>query len=126
MRSECQSFKVTEERLRQFCDVIGTPYLGEAPPTFLTVFREGEFNILANLGLSLSRLLHADQEYHYRRKIYPGDHLEYDSTLVKAIEKKGKEGSTYFLVYETEVRLRRGEGQPLEVVGNSKTTVISR
>lgn len=120
MRSEVQKFSVTESHLKQFCEVIGTPFVGEAPPTFLTVFREGEFRILANLGLSLSSLLHADQEFTYFRKILPGDQLEYDSTLTKAIEKKGKSGSTYFLVYETEIRRSN------EVVGTSKTTVISR
>jgi N-terminal half of MaoC dehydratase len=125
MRSECQKFLVTEDRIRQFCEVIGTPYTGIAPPTFHTIFRDGEFHILANLGLSLSRLLHADQEYYYKGKISPGDQIEYDTTLTKAIEKKGENGSTYFLVYETEVR-RVLDGVAPEILATSKTTIISR
>ncbi len=123
-RSEIQNFHVTEERLKQFCAAVGAVYEGEAPPTFMTVFRESEFKVFAVLGIELSRVLHADQEYRYLDKILPGDDLEFDTVLTKAVEKQLSTGSSIFMVYETEIRAKRA-GQVVPV-GVSKTTVIVR
>jgi hypothetical protein len=123
-RSEKQTFHVTEERLKQFCAAVGAVYEGEAPPTFMTVFRESEFRVFSDLNIALSRVLHADQEYRYTGKILPGDDLEFDTVLTKAVEKQISTGSSIFMVYETEIRARRkGDIVP---VGVSKTTVIIR
>jgi hypothetical protein len=123
-RSEMKTFRVTEERLKQFCAAIDAPYEGEAPPTFMTVFRDSEFRVFADMGIELSRVLHADQEYRYLGKIFPGDELEFDTVLSRAIEKQTSTGASHFMVYETEIRARRsGNVVP---VGISKTTVIVR
>lgn len=119
-RSETLKFHVTEARLKQFCEAVGAPFRGEAPPTFMTIFRDAEFKTFADQGLELSRVLHADQEYRYLDRILAGDDLEYDTTLSKALEK----GPMLFLVYETEVRAKRGAS--MTPVGVSKTTVIVR
>lgn len=123
-RSETKTFRVTEERLKQFCAAIGAPYEGEAPPTFMTIFRESEFKVFEVLNIKLSRVLHADQEYRYMGKILPGDELEFDTVLSKAVEKQLSTGSSIFMVYETEIRARRGGA--VTPVGVSKTTVIVR
>jgi hypothetical protein len=123
-RSEIQTFHVTEERLKQFCAAVGAEYEGEAPPTFMTIFRESEFKVFEVLNIELSRVLHADQEYRYMDKILPGDTLEFDTVLTKAVEKQISTGTSMFMVYETEMRARRG-GQ-IVPVGVSKTTVIVR
>lgn len=123
-RSETWKFQVTEERLRQFCDAVGAPYRGEAPLTFLTLFRDGEFKLLADFGFQLSQVLHADQEFNYLDKIVPGDHLEYQTTFSKALEKRGSTGVMRFLVFDTEVRAQRGSDW--SEVGNLKTTIIVR
>ncbi|MFL5812127.1 MAG: MaoC family dehydratase N-terminal domain-containing protein [Bdellovibrionia bacterium] len=123
-RSEKKTFHVTEERLKQFCAAIGAVYEGEAPPTFMTIFRESEFRVFSDMNIALSRVLHADQEYRYLGKILPGDDLEFDTVLTKAVEKQISTGSSIFMVYETEIRaLRGGSAVP---VGVSKTTVIIR
>lgn len=123
-RSEIQTFHVTEERLKQFCAAVDAEYEGEAPPTFMTIFRESEFRIFKVLNIELSRVLHADQEYRYLDKILPGDTLEFDTVLTKAVEKQISTGTSLFMVYETDLRARRG-GQTVPV-GVSKTTVIVR
>jgi hypothetical protein len=119
-RSEKQTFHVTEEHLKSFCAAVGAEYEGEAPATFMTLFRHSEFAVFDQLGIPLSRILHVDQEYRYMGKIVPGDDLEFDTVLSKALEK----GSSTFMVYDTEIRVRRdGAFAP---VGHSKTTVIVR
>jgi hypothetical protein len=123
-RSETKTFRVTEERLKQFCAAVNTPYEGEAPPTFMTVFRDSEFKVFSDFGIALSRVLHADQEYRYTGKILPGDELEFDTVLSRAIEKQLSTGTSMFMVYETEIRARRGGN--VVPVGQSKTTVIVR
>jgi hypothetical protein len=123
-RSETRCFTVTEERLKRFCESVGSPYRGEAPLTFLTVFRDGEFNLLAEIGMNLSQVLHGDQEFTYSAPIHAGDELEFDAALTKALEKKGATGVMRFLVFETDVR--RKSGREAVSVGTMKTTVIVR
>lgn len=121
-KSSRKTFEVTEARLRQFCDAVSAKYRGEAPPTFFTILRQGEFELWRDLGIELSKVLHADQEYFYDEPVRPGDHLEYETVMTKAIEKQSRLGATRFMVFDTEFFVRRPAG--LFRVGTAKTTVI--
>lgn len=124
LKSKPKTFHVTEQHLRAFCAAVGSKYRGEAPPTFLTVLREGEFDLLEDMGIKLAQALHADQEYTYEDRILPGDVLNFESTLTKAFEKKGSKGPMKFMVFETQfVALRAGKSVP---VGCAKSTIIVR
>lgn len=123
-KSSVHRYDATEESLRRFCQAIGGRYRGEAPPTFMTIFRVGEFEILKQMSIPLQSVLHADQEYRYEAPILAGDPIEYQTVLTRAFEKTGSSGSMRFFVFDTEVRALRAEG-PV-VVGGSKTTLIVR
>jgi hypothetical protein len=124
LKSAMKSFTVTEDHLRAFCDAVGSKYRGEAPPTFPTVLREGEFDLLDQMGIQLAQALHADQEYTYEDRILPGDVLSFESTVTKAFEKKGTRGTTKFLVFETPFIASRS-GRSVSV-GCAKSTIIVR
>ena len=110
-RSNVHKFEVTEGRLRAFCQSVGAEYRESAPPTFMTVFRDGEFELFDRMGIQLKTVLHADQEYRYENLILPGDQLEFQAVMTKAFEKKSSKGSVMrFLTFETEVKVRRTEG----------------
>lgn len=122
------SFDVTEDRLKEFCAAVGGRYRGEAPPTFMTVLRDGEFELFKEMGIPLKSVLHGDQEFRYLRPIRPGDRIEYQTVVSKAFEKQGSSGLMRFIVFETELRAGGavgGASQPA-LVGVSKTTVIVR
>jgi hypothetical protein len=96
----------------------------EASPTFLTTCRKGEFELLQRLGVTLSRVLHAEQEYSYASVIIPGDSIGYETTLADVFEKKGASGQMVFLTFETTVAVRRG-GDTLPG-GTSRTVIVIR
>lgn len=125
LQSSVYRYSVTETALREFCEAVGARYRGEASPTFMTVFRIGEFELLREkMGIPLSAVLHADQEYRYETAILPGDEIDYQTALTRAFEKTGSSGSMRFFVFDTEVRFRRGE--EAGVIGYCKTTLIVR
>jgi hypothetical protein len=124
LKSKKKTFSVTEEHLRAFCESVGSKYRGHASPTFMTVLREGEFDLLDEMGIKLSQALHADQEYVYEDQILAGDVLSFESTLTKAFEKKSSKGTMKFMVFETQfVATRAGKEIP---VGCAKSTIIVR
>jgi hypothetical protein len=89
-RSKIYSETVTGERISKFSRAVGAEAHpnGIAPPTFMTVFRKGEFELFASLGLKLESLLHAEQLYDYRSDIRSGDRIEFHTTLSHVLEKK--------------------------------------
>ncbi|WP_051092303.1 FAS1-like dehydratase domain-containing protein [Aromatoleum toluclasticum] len=97
---------VSPERLARFADAIGERnpvYRGEiAPPTFLKVL-EGEDNssrrILETLGVELSRVLHAEQQFDYLDPVRAGDELKVEPRVSDLYDKKG--GEMDFFVMET-------------------------
>jgi hypothetical protein len=123
-KSANHSYLASEEKLRAFCAAVGAPYRGEAPPTFMTVFRQAEFELLDQMGIPLRSVLHADQEFRYSEPIRPGDEIEYQAVVSRAFEKTGSSGAMRFLVFDTEVHIKRDQGNL--VAGNSKTTIVSR
>ncbi len=96
--------EVTEEKIATFRGAIGASMGKEAPPTYLTRCRHGEFDLFTELGISLSSVLHAEQEYRYEHPIVAGDVLEFETELSQAFEKKGSAGTLTFLIFETHVR----------------------
>lgn len=124
LKSTPKTVTVTEERLQAFCAAVGAKYRGFAPPTFLTVCREGEFDLLADMGIRLAQAIHADQEYTYEEPILPGDVLKFESTLAKVLEKRGSSGAMKFLVFETQLTaVRSGRSLP---AGSAKSTIMVR
>ncbi|HSD48397.1 MAG TPA: MaoC family dehydratase N-terminal domain-containing protein [Actinomycetota bacterium] len=96
-------FEVREEHVRRFARAVGE---GEdsVPPTFVTApeFAAGLTQVIgdADLGLDLSRVLHGEQEYEWRRPVRPGDVLDVTSTIESIRAKGGRE----FLTLRTEMR----------------------
>jgi hypothetical protein len=90
------------------------------PPTYPTVCRKGEFELLRRFNIELAHVLHGEQEYAYTAPIRVGDIMSYDTTLVQANRKQGTAGSLQFLVFET--RIRVGE----EVAVIARSTIVVR
>jgi hypothetical protein len=114
--------KVTGNRILAFCRAIGVQNCDVAPPTFLTVFRKGEFDLFQLLGIELSRILHAEQEYQYENPIQSGDTVHFETVVTHVLEKQGSSSKMQFLTFETEFHSERGP-QKFRV-GKSKTTIV--
>ncbi len=113
---------VPPSRIEAFYRSVGvTPRL-EAPPTFMTVFRKGEFELFERLGIPLARVLHGEQEYEYEEPIRGGDTVTYECELVKALEKRGSKGQMLFMTFDTEATIER-EGRKLRA-GRTRCTVV--
>ena len=99
----------------------------DALPTFLTVLRQGEFDLLQKFGIPLSTILHGEQEYEYLEPISPGDLLKYTTAIQQVHEKRGSSKSSVggdllqFLVLETEVH-----GSGGRKVALTRSTLIIR
>ncbi len=112
--------EVTEKMLKAFCSAVGAEYTGEAPPTYMTRYRQGEFELLQKNGVPLTSILHGEQEYEYFAPIKPGMKVEYETKITKSHEKKGSSGSMHFLVFETSVK------ESGKALGLAKTTIVVR
>jgi hypothetical protein len=108
--------EVSRERIERFALSIGAPVSDEAPPTFLTLFRKAEFALFDQLGIPLSKVLHAEQEYTYEAPLKAGDRITFETTLAKALEK----GSVRFMTFRTDFRV--GESP----VASSNTVIVVR
>ena len=112
--------KVSAEKIAEFCKALGVPALNHAPPTFLTVFRRGEFELFKKLGLDLSNVLHAEQEYQYESALEAGDEVEFKTALIQVLEKQTPKASLQFLSFETEIHTEKGK------IGKAITQVVIR
>ena len=115
--------QVTPQRLMDFCHAVGSHLDhadGVAPPTFMTVFRKGEFDLFSELGLELSKVLHGEQEFQYFNPIRAGDTVEFQTQLSHVLEKKSATGSLHFMTFHTEVKVLDA------VAGLSKTVILVR
>lgn len=75
-------YLVSAEKVREFATAIGWEYDG-VPPTFPIVLAGASMNaFLDDLGLDLSRIVHGEQRFSYRRSVVLGDELT--STLTVA------------------------------------------
>jgi hypothetical protein len=75
---------------------------GEVPPSFLTRFREGEFELLVRLGVELRQVLHAEQEYRWLAPLKADAQLDYRARLADVLSKGGKGGRLTFLKFDSE------------------------
>ena len=111
---------VSASRIRAFSLAVGARDSEQAPPTFLTIFRQGEFALLNNLGISLSSILHGEQEFFHLTPIFAGDRLRYSTRLAEMVDKK----SMRLITFETQVHALRGT--ETVSVGTSRTVIVVR
>jgi hypothetical protein len=124
-KSSVRSEVVTAERIRAFCEALEAqcPSLDSdciAPPTFLTCFRHGEFELFESIGLKLQNVLHGEQYYEYESDIRAGDEITFQTELSNVLEKKGGSGRLCFLSFETVVTSKDRK------VGKAKTLIVVR
>jgi hypothetical protein len=99
------SEEISRERIHRFAESIGAPVSDEAPPTFLTVLRKSEFALFDQLGIPLSKVLHAEQEYTFDVPIKAGDRVAFETILSKALVKTGNSGTMSFMTFKTDFRV---------------------
>lgn len=112
-------FPVEPDRVAAFRAVFGEK--GDAvPPTFLTA---AEFSVFPQiwgdpeLGLDFARVVHAEEEYEWRRPLVVGETLTVRARIAQ-IREKGGHG---FLTIETELRDPAGD-----LVAIAKAIMIER
>lgn len=113
------TFTVEPERVMLFRGAIGEE-LDIVPPTFATAAEFAVFPLIvgdAELGLDFTRVVHAEQEYEWRRPFRMGEALTVRSRIASIRQKAGNG----FLTIETELFDRDGE---LVVV--ARATMIER
>jgi len=97
------AFPLEAERVAKFAEVIGHEG-DDVPPTFATVpeLAAGLLNVLADdeLGLDLSRVLHAEQQYEWRRPLTVGETLAAETTITHIRTK----GAMSFVTLRTDLR----------------------
>ena len=129
------SFTVERDRVIQFADAIGEDAAvfrdaeaakshgyGEqlAPPTFVTVMQimtSGQVVLDQELGLNYALVVHAEQEYEWRRPVQVGDVL----SAIPRIADIYAKGSNEFLVIEADIKDTSGQ-----TVVIARTTLLSR
>ncbi len=92
------------------------------PPTFLFCLKMDvpkPFENYQNIGVSLEKLLHANQSFTYFSPAEVGDELTFYSSVEDIYAKKG--GALEFLIEKTKVENQRGEH-----VADLKTTLVIR
>ncbi len=113
------TFTVEEERVALFREAVGEA--GRiVPPTFATAAEFAVFPFIvgdAELGLDFTHVVHAEQEYEWRRPIRLGEVLTVRSRIASIRQKAGNG----FLTIETELRDRGGE-----LVVLARATMIER
>ena len=80
------------------------------PPTygvFLVDDRPDPHGSLRQMGIELSKLLHAEQSFHYHAPVYAGERLTLTDRVVDHYEKKN--GSLEFVVLDCEARKANGD-----------------
>jgi acyl dehydratase len=113
------TFTVDEERVNLFRAAMGEEW-EIVPPTFATAAEFAVFPLIvgdAELGLDFTRVVHAEQEYEWRRPFRMGEALTVRSRIA-AIRQKAGNG---FLAIHTE--LLDGDG---ELVVLARATMIER
>lgn len=123
-RSSLYREEITSSRISNFCKAIGAVESDVAPPTFMTVFRGGEFELFKVLNVELANILHAEQEYQYETPIHAGSTIRFETVLTQALEKQGSSVHLQFLTFETDFHTE--DGSELRCIGKSKTMIVIR
>jgi len=84
------------------------PLYPTAPTMFALWGNRKMVDQLADLGINLMRVLHAEEGYEYLGPIYPGDKLTGDMKLVDAKSRQTPSGSMDFLVIEIDYTNQHG------------------
>ncbi len=112
------TFVVRSEHVERFRAVVGGPY--GVPPTFATAAEFAAFPAIVGdpeLALDFSRVVHAEQEYEWARRLRVGETLTVRSRISQAREK----GGHAFLTIRTELLDEGGE-----VVVTARATMLER
>lgn len=115
---------ISREHLQDFSRAVGAKPTPEAAPTFVTICRQGEFDLFQKMGIPLSKVLHAEQEYVYESPVMAGDTLVFETSVTQVLTKKGSLGSMHFMSLETAIYAERPEGQVKAV--DARSTVVIR
>lgn len=94
---------VTFEVLNAFRKATRAQYVRGISPTICTLFRLGEYEWLARLGIEIRELLHGDQEYEFFSPVIVGDPVRVITKLASWKERKMAERSMIFLGMESEI-----------------------
>jgi acyl dehydratase len=121
--SSDRPYLVSQEKIAEFAAAIGDPNpafadsaqagrLGHpdvvAPPTFVTVLSFSALNqVIADLGLSLHRLLHGDQRFVHHRPVVAGDRLVSRTSIESLRRISGAE------IYTVKTEVSTVEGEPV-------------
>lgn len=124
IKSSVYSDALAPTEVRDFAQAVCATDSATVPLTYLTRMRRGEFEILQRVGIELSSVLHAEQEYELFGSMQPGKSLRYETELDQVFEKSGSQASLLFLVFLTRVASESGDlSTPL---ATSKTTMVIR
>lgn len=70
-------------------------------PVVLTAFRHGEFELLSQIKIPLSWVLHGEQEYQVKRPLFLKDELAYQTEFTRYFSRPGSTEKLNFLIFET-------------------------
>lgn len=109
------AYQVSRAKIAEFAAALGDAaapaYSGDdpiAPPTFAVVLSSAAWDAMfadPELGLSLSRTVHVDQRFAWRRPLHAGD----DVTATLTIEKVRARGATAIITIAVELATTGGE-----------------
>lgn len=99
-----------------------SPITSVAIPTVFTIFRQGEFELMNDLGIQLKQVLHAEQQYELKAPLSPSEEIKFTTRLASVAEKKSKTANMAFMAFETDF-VRSGDGV---VVATARSTMVYR
>jgi hypothetical protein len=109
-------YDVERGHIRRFAEAVGDDdpaYFDEAaaripaPPTFATALRPNDPR--EGMEIDWKKLLHGEQEFSYRRRLWSGDRVTVIGRIAEAYVKEGKSGAMDFMVVETRATDAAGE-----------------
>lgn len=95
--------EVTSDWLSRFKSATLTDYSHGVPPTFPTVFRQNEFDLVTKHGVHFKDLLHTDQEFEFHSEFRPGDNPVTKTILKEKKERKRGNMTMAFYLFESQV-----------------------
>jgi hypothetical protein len=93
---------ISEAQLREFRAATHTQHSQEIPLTFVTRFRQPEFDMLGKMKVDLRKLLHTEQEYRYLEPFRVGDVPVIRSRVKDYRERRGRTSVLIILSVESE------------------------
>jgi len=95
----------------------------QMPPTLATVFRKGEFDVMATMGIALQKVLHAEQEYRFHKALEPGKVYTGTTSVKHSYEKQGTKNAMNMKFYILQTALKDEKGN---LCVESLTTIVVR